>query len=141
MHSSDQTDFVLAERRRIQIEYERREREVNFDAYAAWQPTEHLMIEGRTRLAINMLNEARVLPTTTSQCLEIGFGSQGWLSKLINWGVRESNLHGIELDPKRADEARELLPLADLRVGDAVELPWSHDSFNLVITSTYLRPF
>jgi ubiquinone/menaquinone biosynthesis C-methylase UbiE len=136
MNDSDQIDFVLAERRRIQVEYQRRAAAVSSDRYASWQPATQLTIDGRTRLAIDMLREASVFPNEASQCLEVGFGSHGWLSELIGWGVPETKLHGIELDPTRAAKARELFPNADLSVGDAVKLPWDDDSFNLVITST-----
>jgi ubiquinone/menaquinone biosynthesis C-methylase UbiE len=68
--------------------------------------------------------------------LEVGFGSQGWLGDLITWDVRENDLHGIELDSSRAKHAKEILPNADLRVGDATDLPWNDNSFRLVITST-----
>ena len=136
MNDSDQIDFVLAERRRIQVEYQRRAAEVNSDRYASWQPATQLTIDGRTRMATEMLRAASVFPDAASQCLEVGFGSHGWLHELINWGVPEINLHGIELDSARAMKARELFPKADLRVGDAVNLPWNDDSFDLVITST-----
>jgi ubiquinone/menaquinone biosynthesis C-methylase UbiE len=77
-----------------------------------------------------------VFPKSGDQCLEVGFGSLGWLSELIGWGVRESDLHGVELDPSRALKARQVLPVADLRTGDAVELPWDDGTFRLAISST-----
>jgi SAM-dependent methyltransferase len=58
------------------------------------------------------------------------------LGELIGWGVSESDLHGIELDPARTNKAREILPAADLRIGDAVELPWTDQTFRLVVVST-----
>lgn len=70
--------------------------------------------------------------------MEIGFGKLGWLGELITWGVRELDIHGIELDPIRVSQAREALPSADLRVGDATELPWRKASFQLVIVSTVI---
>jgi|SRR5882672_6254542 len=136
MNGSAQIDYVIAERRRIQVEYQRRAREVNSDRYAVWQPASQFMLDGRNRKAVGMLHEAGVFPIGASQCLEVGFGAHGWLSELIGWGVRETNLHGIELDPNRAEKARKILPMADLRVGDAVDLPWEDDTFNLVIAST-----
>lgn len=136
MNDSDQIDFVLAERRRIQIEYQRRAAEVNSDRYASWQPATQLTINERTRLATDMLRKANVFPNEASQCLEVGFGSHGWLNELKAWGVPETNLHGIELDPTRATKGQQLFPNADLRVGDAVKLPWNDDRFDLVITST-----
>lgn len=96
------------ERRRILTEYRRRAAELPRDLYAR-------------------RGEA---------CLEVGYGSLGWLADLLSWGLREADLHGIELDADRAAVAREALPDADLRVGDAAELPWPDGSFRLVIAST-----
>jgi ubiquinone/menaquinone biosynthesis C-methylase UbiE len=49
--------------------------------------------------------------------------------------MRETDLHGIEIDPVSAKRAQEILPLADLRVGNATELPWASNTFRLVIAS------
>jgi len=136
MNGSDQIDFVLAERSRIQTEYQRRALSANNDLYEAWQPAARFMTEVRRLKAIEMLHEASVFPSETSQCLEVGFGSGGWLSEILSWGVPEGNLHGIEINPARAWRASEMYPNADLRIGDAVKLPWDSDSFKLVITST-----
>jgi len=136
MNSSDQMEFVLAERRRIQVEYQRRANHVSADRYASWQPDTKLIIEGRRRAAEDMLRRARVFPGREDKCLEVGCGSHGWFNDLMEWGVSETNLHGIELDHARAQQARENFPKSDLRLGDAVELPWADGSFKLVICST-----
>ena len=131
-------DFIAAERRRIEAEYNRRRREINADLYAPWQPDMILMTAGRRLVAARMLHELGVFPKAGDQCLEIGFGNLGWLGDLISWGVREKNIHGIELDALRVNRAREILPHADLRHGDANALPWADNSFQIVIISTVL---
>lgn len=136
MSASNRADFIAAERDRIQLEYQRREREISPELYAAWQPASRFMLESRNRLGATMLHWADVFPKPSDQCLEVGFGNIGWLRELIGWGVSESNLHGIELDSSRANKARAILPAADLRTGDAVELPWEDRTFRLVIAST-----
>ena len=136
MNASHQVDFVATERERIQLEYQRRTREIDPNLYAPWQPASRFMLESRNRTAAMMLHRLNVFPESGNQCLEIGFGRGGWLSELLGWGIRESDLHGIELDGGRAQEAREILPVADLRVGDAVELPWEDEAFQMVVVST-----
>jgi ubiquinone/menaquinone biosynthesis C-methylase UbiE len=117
-------------------EYERRSKEIPVDLYAPWQPAVNFMLGERKRLAALLLHNLGVFPTPESECLEIGYGTIGWLGDLISWGIRESKLHGIELDPGRARVAQKLLPRADLRVGDATNLPWPEGHFHLVIAST-----
>jgi hypothetical protein len=129
-------ESILAERSRVQEEYRRRDYEIPTDLYAPWQPAEIFMRAGRKRVAATMLHQAGVFPRQGDQCLEVGFGSQGWLGDLITWGIRENDLHGIELDSSRVRHAKEILPNADLRVGDATVLPWNENSFRLVILST-----
>ncbi|MGH9317404.1 MAG: class I SAM-dependent methyltransferase [Thermoanaerobaculia bacterium] len=129
-------DLVATERRRILEEYRRRERSLDPNLYAPWQPGEEFLRAGRRRRAASMLKRAGVFPRAGDPCLEVGYGSLGWLGDLLCWGLKETDLHGIELDPARAARARETLPAADLRVGDATALPWESDTFQLVVVST-----
>jgi SAM-dependent methyltransferase len=75
-------------------------------------------------------------PSADAPCLEVGYGTLGWLGVLKGWGVHERCLHGIELDAERAARAKAVLPAADLRVGDACEMPWENGLFRLVVAST-----
>ena len=126
---------IDAERVRILEEYARRERDIDRTKYARWQPEIALMVGTTRRVAARMLNERRVFPDRSTRCLEVGHGAIGWLGDLMTWGVPERNIHGIEVDPRRAGIAREAMPAADIRVGDASSLPWADESFDLVIVS------
>jgi ubiquinone/menaquinone biosynthesis C-methylase UbiE len=123
------------ERERILAEYDRRLMSEN-GRYAAWDPSQLFIRAGRERAALQLLNRAHSLPRSGDKCLEVGYGRLGWLGTLISWGLREQDLCGIELDERRASIAREVLPEADLRVGDATALPWEDGSFKLVVVST-----
>src|SRR5688572_2535557 len=110
---------VVVERDRVLAEYRRRAREIDNSLYAPWQPAEALMRTRNRAVAAQLLHKAGVFPTAGTPCLEVGFGALGWLADLISWGVREVDLHGLELDRQRAVLAQAKLPNADLRVGDA----------------------
>ena len=129
-------DYLVVERQRLQAEYQRRHQEISPEQYAPWQPAEIFMRAGRNRLAAQMLHQARVFPRPGDPCLEVGYGTLGWLGELINWGLRVGDLHGIELNADRASRARKVLPGADLWEGDAAHLPWEANSFRLVVAST-----
>lgn len=124
------------ENERIIREYDRRRREIPSDRYAIWNPSALHTRFSRERAAIGMLHGAGVFPRAESRCLEVGYGSLGWLGTLVSWGVREEMLCGMELDPERAATASSILPKADLRVGDASELPFDGCSVDLVVVST-----
>jgi ubiquinone/menaquinone biosynthesis C-methylase UbiE len=130
-------DVIENERLGIQAAYGRRKSwELTSDLYAPWNPASILATAQRKRLAAWMLDEAGVFPRRGQQCLEVGCGSRGWLADLLDWGQREIDLHGIDLDSDRIEQGRETLPSADLRVGDATVLPWADGTFGLVIVST-----
>lgn len=132
----EQLNAVRTERQRIQAEYQRRANEIDSDLYSPWQPAEIFWRTGRKAIAAGMLHEARGFPRTGYACLEVGCGTGGWLADLISWGVREPDLHGIDIDTHRISRAKEILPIADLKVGDGANLPWYDGTFSLVIAST-----
>jgi len=129
-------DPVSKEKERLLREYERRDNEIAPEVYARWNPVELFMRSGRLRLAAHMLRWAGVFPQPGDSCLEVGYGRLGWLGDLVAWGLAEGDLHGIELDERRAAEARRAFPGADLRVGDASDMPWPSGTFRLVVAST-----
>lgn len=133
---TQQRNAILAERQRIRLEYQRRSEEIESDLYAPWQPAEIFFKAGRKAVAAAMLKKARVFPRTGDRCLEVGCGAGGWFLDFISWGVREPDLSGIDLDVLRIRRAKEILPAADLRVGDAANLPWDTGTFSAVISST-----
>ena len=125
-----------AERQRLLREHRRREAEIPPDRYAPWNPAESFMRAERRRRAERMLRRAGAFPGPETRCLEVGYGRLGWLGDLVSWGVWADNVAGIELDAARAADARRALPAADLRIGDACEMPWTAGEFALVIAST-----
>ena len=117
-------------------EYVRREAEVSADLYAPWNAAEQFAVAERKLTAAELLQRAGRFPEAGDAALEIGYGKLGWLADLISWGLRAEDLHGMELDPRRAAVAQAALPSADLRVGDASSLPWRDGSFKLIVVST-----
>ena len=136
MTRTEDGDRRARENERLLRENRRREAEIAPERYAPWQPAELFMLGERRRRAAGMLRRSGVFPGPETPCLEVGYGRLGWLGDLVCWGVRETSLAGIELDAVRAAEARKRLPSADLRVGDACEMPWASETSRLVIAST-----
>src|SRR5262249_57113507 len=134
--SSTEPDYVVAERERLLSAYKNMALSLTPELYAPWQPAEMLQREERKRVAATLLHEASAFPLPGDDCLEVGCGSQGWLGELTTWGIPQANLHGVELDGSLANLARQCLPLADIRIGDATNLPWEDNAFKLVIVST-----
>ncbi len=136
MFAGSSSGALRRERARILKENRRREAEIDAATYAAWNPAEQFIVHGRRRLAAALLREAWAFPQAATPCLEVGFGSSGWLTDLLGWGVAEENLFGAEIDLRRAALVKRRLPAARLTLADGVRLPWPDDGFGLVVTST-----
>jgi len=124
------------EKERIRQEYQRRALEVDPALYAPWNAAEELLRASRRRLAAAMLHREGCFPRAGQPILEVGCGRLGWLAEMLSWGCQERDLHGIDLDEDRIAQAHQALPAADLRLGDATELPWPENTFQLVVVST-----
>lgn len=122
--------------KRIQDECKRRESEIPSDRYDSNKPVNRFSAESRKKAMSDLLLKENLLPLRGKFFLEVGCGSGGWLVDFERWGVEESFLSGIDLQSHRISQAKRRLPRADLRVGEASELPWPDQSFDLVLQST-----
>jgi SAM-dependent methyltransferase len=139
-----------SEARRIREEYARRAREIPADRYSPTNLVNRFFVEQRIRRALGVLRACNMLPVAGRKALEVGCGARGWLRELEDWGASRSDLHGIDLDAERVSACRRLLGAvtaedgtilsrgADIREGDACELPWDDGSFDIVIQSTMM---
>ena len=128
----DDEPIAVAER------YARRTaRGVDADLYSPLRPEVVLARQQRQRAMLDLLSRHAVQPLDQLRVLEIGCGSGSSLLELASLGFDASRLVGNELLPERAAAARRQLPAATaLHVGDATELPFDGDSFDLVYQST-----
>jgi ubiquinone/menaquinone biosynthesis C-methylase UbiE len=132
---------------RILREFERRSREIPADWYAAVAPAQLFMRQARERVALEMLGDAGFFPLADKKSLDVGCGSGQWLVDFETWGATRANLAGIDLVPARAAHAKARLAEvrnetgqiltagADIRTGNATELPWPDAAFDLVAQS------
>lgn len=70
--------------------------------------------------------------------LDVGCGTGWWLDRLTADQRSTARLHGVELLPDRATAAQRRVPSAEVRVGDARELPFASGSFEVVTLFTVL---
>lgn len=123
---------ALSETARITAEYRRRAREIPGERYSLANPAALLMRQQTERAVIGLLHRAGLFPLSGLRIADIGCGYGGWLIEFIQWRAAASDLAGIDLMPERAGLARERIPAADIRCGDAASLPWPDESFHLV---------
>lgn len=135
-------DTEAAEILRIRAEYDRRQREIPSDFYS-WGRLPNYFLD--TQLVRNLIVELRregMFPLDKSSVCDVGCGSGRWLLEFAQWEAKQ--ISGIELDADRLQKAKDRLPSADLRAGDARHLPWAENSFDMVshftVFSSILNP-
>jgi len=126
----------MTEIERIRREYERREREIPADCYSLARPAVLFGYTERVRQVIAALRREALYPPAGLDICEVGCGTGQWLVDLVSWGADPSRMAGIDLQEGRLETARGRVPAVDLRAGDAAELPWPNESFDLVVQST-----
>ncbi|MBI3666349.1 MAG: methyltransferase domain-containing protein [Acidobacteria bacterium] len=126
----------LAETERIRREYQRRAREIPADFYSLSRPAVLFGYTQRIRKTVQALAKAGCYPPATLRICDVGCGAGQWLVDFVNWGAEPRRISAIDLDVQRLGVARERIPGADLREGNATCLPWENDSFDLVLQST-----
>jgi ubiquinone/menaquinone biosynthesis C-methylase UbiE len=126
----------MTETERIIQEYRRRGRAIPSGFYSLARPANLFAYTQRVRKTIQLLAQNGLYPPARLTICEVGCGTGQWLLDLVNWGADPERIRGIDLDPGRLASAREKLPRADLRVGNAADLPWPGGSCDLVLQST-----
>lgn len=104
--------------------------------YSFFTPAYLLMVQERERKLLKLLAE-RNIALANAKILEVGCGKGAWLRDFVRWGSRPENIWGVDLQPNRVAEARELCSAGiTLICQDARELDVPDGSFDLVLQST-----
>lgn len=123
-----------AEILRIRAEYQRRTREISPNFYSWDRGPNYFFHTQLVRSCIAALKREEMFPLCDYSVADIGCGDGSWLLEFAQWEA--SNLYGIDLDESRIRRAKQQLPAANICIGDAQQLPWSDDSFDLVTQFT-----
>lgn len=139
---------ITEQTREVRAAYERRKTNVASDLYAPYRPevihthATHLTLIG------GALSELGMTPPTARRALDVGCGTGDWLVEFETMGFARRELAGIDVNVERVDEAktrlcdyrdetgRVIAEGADVRVGNAAELPWAAASFDIVLQMT-----
>jgi len=124
MTSHDQETF------RIHAEYFRRDAEGLSQIYHYMNPAFMFHMQERERVILDMLREEH---SDLSKCtvLEVGCGTGHILQRFLEFGARAAT--GIDLMEARIEIGRKTYPNLRLDQGNAAQLPYANDSFDLVM--------
>lgn len=125
-----------AELERIRREYRRRdENEALSSHYAASAPGTRFLAERRERAILDALRAALQTPASTIRLLDLGCGVGADLVRFEALGIRPSALVGFDLLRERLVRARSRSPQSVLAQGNAGELPFPDETFDVVFQS------
>jgi SAM-dependent methyltransferase len=120
----------------LQVYAARRDRNIG-RRYSLTSAAYLMMVQERERHLLDELGRRGWEPGEL-ECLDVGCGAGGELARLIGDGADPGRLHGIDLRPEAIATARSRLPLCDLKVGDATDLPFATSSMDVVLQFTVL---
>jgi ubiquinone/menaquinone biosynthesis C-methylase UbiE len=124
---------------RLKEEYKDRERRlVDSDVYSLFNQAHLFTIQQRQRALVNVLNKHKLINLQDLSVFEMGCGNGGVLTEYLTLGVRPGNLFGIDLMFDRLRHAHHILPGSGISNADGRSLPFSSQSFDLVVQSTAL---
>jgi ubiquinone/menaquinone biosynthesis C-methylase UbiE len=126
----------MNERHRIRAAFARRAALGLGSRYDRWEPANLYRLHERERALLNLLRRHEMLPLGDRRVLDVGCGSGSTLIDFLLYGAKPRALAGVDLLEDRVAAARELNPHLDLRVGDASNLPFGDESFDIALAFT-----
>lgn len=95
------------------------------------------MMQEQERKMLDLLRQFGRDDLRDQKLLEVGCGTGGVLRKIIRWGARPENVHGLDLVPENIEQARRLSPSSvSLCCDNAANIPHPDATFDMVVQST-----
>jgi len=121
---------------RIRLAYDKRKEKIKADYYALSHPANEFVLFQREKRILELLHNHRLNPLSDKKILDVGCGDGGPLRDFIQYGALPQNLYGLDLLADKIERARMLSPNIDFRCGNAEELPYDDESFDVVMQFT-----
>lgn len=122
---------------RLRAEYAHRKHRLSGnDLYSPFNLANLFTLQQRQRNVLNLLRRNGFYPLKDHRILELGCGSGGVLLEFLTYGADSTRLPGTDLLPDRIVEAHVNLPHLPLICADGQTLPYTRESFDLVLQYT-----
>ena len=94
------------------------------------------IIQSRERIILDLLREFNFSKLSDKKILDVGCGYGGELRNIVKYGAKPNHLYGIELIEDRIEIAKDVNPNINFRCGNALNLPYQDESFDIVAQFT-----
>lgn len=126
---------TMQHEQRLKEAYEKR-KAIPANRYSLLNPANLFMLQSRERALSAVFAELHLHDFKNLRILDIGCGSGGQLLNFLHYGAMPQNLCGIDLLPERVNKAKTILPASNIRLGNATDLPWPDNSFDIAVPFT-----
>jgi len=124
---------------RIRAVYAERARTGADERYGLHDRANLYLFQHRERALLDLLRRHALTPLDDKRVLDIGCGNGEVLRDFVRYGGRPELLCGIDLLPERIDAARRRsAPGVQFSLGDATDLPYPADHFDIALMFTVL---
>jgi SAM-dependent methyltransferase len=120
---------------RLKAEYARRaSNSLYSERYSYFNDATLLHVHSLEHNLLTLLKRHQFMPLSEKKILDVGCGSGNHLRRFLDYGAVLANLSGIDLMAPRIEQARQLHPGIDWRIGSAHHLPYADATFDLVMS-------
>lgn len=124
------------EHKRILTYYESRKQNPENLKYSYFDVGNLYIIQSRERKFLKILNSFNFKDLSKTTILDVGCGSGNILCDLLRYGAKPRNLFGVDLLAERIKKAKEILAASHFEVGDATDIPFQGNYFDIVMQNT-----
>ncbi len=121
---------------RIKQVYVNRGQVISDNRYTYFNVGNLYIMQQREREILRLLSKPSINQLSDKNILDVGCGVGGLLRGFIKYGALPENLWGLDLLSDSIKQAREISPNIDFRCGDARQLPYEDECFDIVTAFT-----
>ena len=121
---------------RIKKAYNKRQIQQKGKLYSYFNKGNLYIVQERERVILGLLRKFNFSKLSDKKILDIGCGNGGELRNFIKYGAKPKYIYGIDLLDDRIEIAKDISPNINFKCGDASNLPYKDEFFDIVVQFT-----